>query len=58
MLVDPTQYIGIKKGAIERRYYESLSNRILSRTNISKYVNYIKCSIFALIGIKLALTDR
>jgi len=26
MLVDPTQYIGIKEGAIERRYYESLEN--------------------------------
>lgn len=36
----------------------TFSNRILSRPNISKYINYIKCSIFALIGIKLALTDR
>lgn len=34
------------------------SNKILSRPNIAKYINYVKCSVFALIGIKLVLTDR
>lgn len=35
-----------------------LGKKILGRPNITKYINYIKASIFALIGIKLALTDR
>lgn len=36
----------------------TFSDKIISKPRISKYINYIKCSIFALIGIKLALTDR
>lgn len=36
----------------------ALGKKISSMPNISKYINYVKASIFALIGLKLALTDR
>lgn len=35
-----------------------LGRKILGRPSITKYVNYAKASIFTLIGVKLALTDR
>lgn len=35
-----------------------LSSKLLSRPNIEKYIKYLKTSAFALIGIKLALTEK
>lgn len=35
-----------------------LGKKILGRPGVVKYVNYAKASIFALIGVKLALTER
>jgi threonine/homoserine/homoserine lactone efflux protein len=35
-----------------------LGKKILAKPGIAKYINYAKAGIFALFGLKLALTDR
>ncbi len=36
----------------------AFGEKILNRPGIGKYINFVKASVFGLIGIKLALTDR